>query len=212
MGDPGRREPGLWAGRPKLVLASVSPRRRELLERLGALAEVRPPAAAEDPGEAGDPIGRAVDLSRRKAESVARSLSGGVVLGSDTVVVVDGELLGKPSSVEEARAMLRRLSGRAHEVVTGITLIAVASGRRVSRHARTRVRFRRISEAEIEAYLATGEPFDKAGGYAAQGSGGFFIESVDGCFYNVVGLPLAVLVEALDDLVRAPAAGHSGRR
>ena len=123
------------------------------------------------------------------------------------MVVLDGEPLGKPGSASEAKGMLRRLEGRTHQVVTGITLVDAGTGRAVSAHAETRVTFRSISEAEIEAYVSTGEPLDKAGAYGAQGYGGMFVESVDGCFYNVVGLPLALLVKTLDALI-SPAGSH----
>jgi len=203
MGDSRTATSNLWAGRPKLVLASSSPRRRELLERLGALAEVKVPDVAEQAAVGGDARARAVRLSRLKAESVARRLDRGLVLGADTLVVMEGRVLGKPRSEEEARDMLRLLSARTHEVVTGITVIDAATGRSASRQAVSRVTFRPISDAEVEAYVATGEPMDKAGAYGAQGGAGFFIEAVDGCFYNVVGLPLALLAEVVDELAKA---------
>ncbi len=190
----------MWIGRPKLILASSSPRRRILLERVEALAEVRPPDSAEVVAGGSNPAERAVRLSRTKAESVAKDFSKGIVLGADTLVVLDGDALGKPASASEAKGMLRRLGGRTHRVVTGITLIDAETGRALSALAETRVTFRSISEAEIEAYVGTGEPLDKAGAYGAQGYGGMFVESVDGCFYNVVGLPLALLVRTLDAL------------
>ncbi|MCK4548145.1 MAG: septum formation protein Maf [Candidatus Eisenbacteria sp.] len=201
MEDPANTSVEMWIGRPKLILASSSPRRRVLLESVGALAEVRIPGIAESIEVTECPDELARRLSRAKAEPVADGLSRGIVLGADTLVVLDGELMGKPRSRDEARSMLTRLGGRTHQVVTGITLVDAETGRSVSAHATTDVTFRPISEAEINAYLETGEPFDKAGAYGAQGRAGLFISSVNGCFYNVVGLPLALLVATLDELL-----------
>ncbi len=193
---------GMWVGRPKLILASSSPRRCALLERVGALEEVRSPNSLEpEPGDA-NPVEHAIALSRAKAESVAENLRKGIVLGADTVVVLDGESLGKPVSAADAGSMLGRLSGRKHQVITGMTLVDAGTGQRVSVHAETRVTFRSISREEIDAYVRTGEPLDKAGAYGVQGYGGLFVESIDGCYYNVVGLPLALLVRTLDTLVK----------
>ncbi len=200
----------LWAGRPKLVLASSSPRRRVLLEKIGALAEVCSPQSEESWDASQDPSECAEFLSRSKAESVAESREEGIVLGADTVVILDGRPMGKPASADEAGIMLRQLSGRTHEVVTGITMVDAGSGRSASARAATRVTFRVLSEAEIEAYVATGEPMDKAGAYGIQGCGGLFVERLDGCFHNVVGLPLALLVRTLDDLAGADATERGG--
>lgn len=123
-----------------------------------------------------------------------------IALGADTVVVLDGEILGKPADSEDARAMLRRLSGREHDVLTGIALVPFPSGSLLTALERTRVTFAPLAEQEIEDYLATGEPFDKAGAYAIQGRGGRFIERIEGCYFNVVGLPLARLERLLREL------------
>jgi septum formation protein len=193
--------PEMWAGRPRLVLASSSPRRRSLLEHVGAVSEVRTPGTAELVDGTRNPEVLACDLALGKARSVARTLGTGIVLGADTLVVLDGEFLGKPASAAEAQSMLSRLSGRTHRVVTGIALVDAESSRSARAHATTAVTFRPLSDAEIDAYVATGEPFDKAGAYGAQGYAGLFVRSIRGCFYNVVGLPLALLVTTLDDFL-----------
>ncbi len=139
-------------------------------------------------------------LSRRKAEQVARDLSSGLVIGADTVVAIEGEILEKPSDAEDAVRMLSRLSGRTHEVFTGITLVEADTGVTLSDVVRTDVVMRRLSRDDIQRYVATGEPMDKAGAYAAQGMAAPFVERVNGCFYNVVGLPLARLWEMLKEM------------
>ncbi|HWN44727.1 MAG TPA: Maf family protein, partial [Thermoanaerobaculia bacterium] len=167
---------------PDLVLASGSPRRRELLEGLGVRFKVRPVDLDESPlpGEApGDYVLR---LATEKA--AARVEPGELVLAADTTVVVDGEILGKPRDDEDARRMLRLLAGREHAVLTGIALGTAAEV------DETRVRFAPLSEAEIDWYVSTGEPRDKAGAYAIQGLGSLFVEAVEGSYSNVVGLPV----------------------
>jgi septum formation protein len=171
-----------------LILASRSPRRKEILERAGIPHLVRA-TDVDEAVRAGEDAAQYVRrLARAKAEAVVNG-SGEFVLGADTVVVVDGEILGKPVDREDALRMLRRLSGREHEVVTGICLLA---GDRVAEDAEsTRVRFRELSEEEIAEYVASGEPMDKAGAYAIQGLASKFIDRVEGCYFNVVGLPVS---------------------
>ncbi len=129
-------------------------------------------------------------LALAKARSVARRLRSAVVLGADTAVVLNGEVFGKPESPEDARRMLRALRGREHEVVTGVALVEAPAGRETATAVVTRVLMRAYAEAEIAAYIASGEPFDKAGAYAVQGAGGALVAKVEGCYTNVVGLPL----------------------
>ncbi len=176
----------------RLVLASQSPRRRELLVQLGIALEVRPAAADESvlPGE----VPRAYVL--RVAREKARAVSGEIVLAADTVVVLGGAVLGKPRGVEDARRMLQALSGTAHEVLTAVCVrrdLAIELDAVVA----TKVRFARLTRGEIEWYVGTGEPLDKAGAYAIQGAGGAFVLSVDGSVSNVVGLPLAETADLL---------------
>jgi len=177
-----------------LTLASRSPRRRELLEQLGIRLEVRPADADETP-LAGEP---ADDYVRRVAREKARAVAGETVLGADTAVVLDGAILGKPADGDDARRMLRALSGRPHQVVTGVC--ARRDGREEVLAATTAVRFARLTEAQIAWYVATSEPLDKAGAYAVQGAGGAFVEELRGSVSNVVGLPLAEALALLDRL------------
>ena len=182
---------------PQLVLASASPRRHQLLAQLGLTFEVFPADLDESVHEAEDPAAYVERLARAKAAAAARAHLGKVCLAADTSVVVDGEILGKPRDDAEGRAMLKRLSGRSHVVMTGI---AVAGPRVESRVVQTLVHFRALSLAEIVWYVATGEGRDKAGGYASQARAGAFIASIEGSVSSVIGLPLA---ESLAMLERA---------
>jgi septum formation protein len=185
-----------------LILASASPRRRELLAQAGFTFEVRPAHVNEDPKPGEDSIAYVTRLAREKAQAVfdAAADAGAVVLGADTTVEVDGQILAKPESAADAERMLRLLSGRTHRVMTGV---AVVTKHRAEVAAEvTGVRFVTLSDAEIAAYVATGEPMDKAGAYAIQGRAGRWIPRVEGCYFNVVGLPLA-LVKTMLECVQA---------
>jgi septum formation protein len=171
-----------------LILASASPRRRELLGRICPAFTVVPADVDEslDPG----PVAAAVErLALRKARAVAAGARDAVVLAADTVVVVDGVVLGKPAGPDEARAMLRRLRGRVHEVVTGVAVVD-AAGREASRSVTTRVLMAAYSDATLHAYAASGAPLDKAGAYAIQDRDGALVDGLAGSYTNVVGLPL----------------------
>ena len=177
---------------PRLVLASASPRRRDILRQLGLEPEVRPADVDETmrPGE--DPGAHVLRLAREKAERVLQREPGALVLAGDTVVVLDGQVLGKPGDEAEAVAMLESLSGRTHEVLSGI---ALAGGHGMLDTAtRTVVRFRAFDRDTARRYVATGEPMDKAGGYGIQGLGAALVEEVDGDYYSIVGLPVAALM------------------
>jgi septum formation protein len=179
---------------PRIVLASASPRRRELLGHLGVTFDVQP-ADLDETTEERDPALAAEELARRKARAVAAEHPDAVVIGSDTIVVLSGAMLAKPEDAEEARAMLRALCGRAHEVLTGIAVLhGDASASAVER---TRVVMREYSDAEIEDWIGTGEPFDKAGGYAIQAPVFRPVDRIDGCECGVIGLPLWALRTAL---------------
>jgi septum formation protein len=180
-----------------IILASASPRRKELMEMLRvpnlkiipAKGEERPPEHAAT----GDLV---MALSAAKAREVAAQCEPeDLVIGADTIVWVDGHAFGKPRDAAEAAAMLRRLSGDVHEVYTGVTLIR--NGRENSEYERSLVRFRPLTEEEIACYIATGEPMDKAGAYGAQGRGALLVERIDGDFFNVMGLPLCRLGQML---------------
>lgn len=181
-------------GQTRLVLASGSPRRRELLGHLGLQFEVIS-AGVDEAVHPGEPAGEYVlRVAREKASAGARLRPGALVLAADTTVVLEGAILGKPSGEEEARQMVRSLSGRRHSVLTAVALDGAGQASAV---VETAVWFRPLSEAEIAWYAATGEPLDKAGSYALQGAGGMLVQRIEGSVSNVVGLPLAETVELL---------------
>jgi septum formation protein len=178
--------------RQMLVLASTSPRRVGLLKQLGIEFDVVDPGDAEN-STSQDPITRVRDHALCKVETVAKKYPDRLIVAADTIVVMDGKILEKPNNREEAKDMLRTLEGRMHRVVSAIALLEENGNYMDIRTEETIVSMKKLSEEEIEAYVATGEPMDKAGAYAAQGVGAVIIEKVDGCFYNVVGLPLSLL-------------------
>jgi septum formation protein len=191
-----------------LVLASASPRRRELLAQAGYRFEVHPAHIPEDPLPGEDPIAYVTRLARQKAEVVFRDLTTAspkpgenakpslVVLGADTTVTLDNTILGKPENEADAARMLRLLSGRTHRVITGVAVITQKRSD-VAAEA-TAVRFLTLSDEEIAEYVASGEPMDKAGAYAIQGGAARWIPRIEGCYFNVVGLPLALVCSMLE--------------
>lgn len=186
----------------KLILASNSPRRIELLRNAGFDFEIVPSGIDE-----GEPIEEelAEDYARRLAHAkalhvAARTPSGSVVLGADTIVTVGGLILGKPSGLVDATRMLRLLSGRTHEVITAICLVRTPDQIAVLKHETTLVTFCDLNEEEIRAYVASREPFDKAGAYAIQGLASKFVTHISGCYFNVVGLPVPLLYKILKTL------------
>jgi len=185
------RAPGASASPVEVVLASGSPRRRELLEQIGLRFEVRPADIDESVRDGEVPTAYVHRLSVEKAAAVAVR-AGAVVIAADTTVDVDGEILGKPADDAEALAMLRQLSGRRHHVHTGVTVRI--DDRSATEVVTTAVEMVAITDVDATWYVATGEPFDKAGGYAIQGAGGVFVAGVEGSVSNVVGLPLATVV------------------
>lgn len=180
-----------------IILASASPRRRELLALLGFEFHVDPAEIDEGTTREPSPKEQAVALSRAKALHVSRRYDVGLVIGADTLVVIDGRILGKPTDPAEARSMLRLLSGRTHEVYTGVTVVDASTGRLESTYEETLVTFTELSDAAIARYIATGEPFDKAGGYGIQGVGALLVSRIEGCYPNVVGLPLQAVARLL---------------
>lgn len=185
------------ASGPRLVLASRSPRRRDLLAEAGIEAACEPTDVEELTEHEGSPCGLAVANAERKAMAIALSQPEKIVLGADTIVVFEGDVYGKPRDLDHAFEMLSRLSGHVHEVITGVCLVHWSRTAMVKFHETTRVRFKRLSPAEIQGYLASIEPLDKAGAYAAQDEGGRIIECLEGSFSNVVGLPIERTLAAL---------------
>ncbi len=190
----------------KLILASSSPRRAEILRNAGFDFAVVPAPVDETRRPNERPADYVRRLAEEKARTVARQLAkdafgeSSFIIGADTVVVIDTEILGKPSSPTNTHEMLRRLSGKTHEVYTGLAVLQGNDSAIRTAVETTRVTFAALSEKEIEDYIATGEPFDKAGAYAIQGRGGKFISRIEGCYFNVMGLPLARLYAMLHDL------------
>jgi len=201
---------------PKIVLASASPRRETLLRQLGLSFVVIPSDIQEVIDESLAPAQLVTELASQKANFVAQSLpvieaskvtenqAQTIVIGADTIVVLDKKILGKPNTKEEAIEMLSFLSGMVHEVYTGIAMIVLKNdglkNDSVTESQVSKVRFKQLRQAEIEAYVATQEPMDKAGAYALQGIGAAFVESIEGCYTNVIGLPIPTLVQMLRNL------------
>lgn len=185
----------------QLILASTSPRRRELIAGLHIPFEIIPSQADETTPEGWTPERIVSELAHRKAVAVYQSLiparTDSVIVGSDTIVVLDGRVLGKPSSKEEAASMVRALQGRSHQVFTGVSCIDGATGRTLTDYRVTKVNMRALSEAEIASYAESGEGLDKAGAYAIQGIGATLVTGIEGCYFNVVGLPLSLLSDML---------------
>jgi septum formation protein len=174
------------------ILASASPRRKMILGRLGMRFAIDPSGIPEPDRDPNEKVPEyAIRVARLKAEETAKRHKSGIVLAADTIVILGNRILGKPLDKADAGWMLTRLSGRWHEVISGICLLDCAQHRIHSAFSRTRVHFRRLSTAEIEWYLKSGEHHDKAGAYGAQGRASIFIDKIDGCFFNVVGFPVA---------------------
>lgn len=185
----------------RLILASASPRRAQILRDAGLVFSIISSAVDETPIPSEAPADLVRRLANAKAELVAaRSVGPAIVVAADTVVVLEGQILGKPRSTDDARHMLERLSGRTHSVVTGVSLIRLPDVEQRAFVETTLVHFDRLSANEITRYLATDEPLDKAGAYAIQGRAGRYIPRIEGCYYNVVGLPLARLLSELHEL------------
>jgi septum formation protein len=185
-----------------LILASASPRRRELLAQAGFTFEVHPAHISEDPHPNEDPISYVTRLAREKAQAVFAEFSSKgpappqVVLGADTTVTLDNQILGKPEDPADAARILRLLSGRTHRVITGVALVTAGSTQVAAEV--TTVKFLTLSDEEIAAYIATGEPMDKAGAYAIQGRAARWIPRIEGDYFNVVGLPIALVSTLLE--------------
>jgi septum formation protein len=189
----------------KLILASSSPRRAEILANAGLPFSVLSSAVDESPYPGEAPAALVQRLANAKADLVmARTVGPAIILAADTVVVLDDKILGKPGSIEDARHMLQQLSGRTHSVLTGVTLLRLPDGERRQFIESTLVHFRPIAEEELSSYLTTEEPYDKAGAYAIQGQAGRYIPRIEGCYFNVVGLPLSRVLSELKTLGWSP--------
>jgi septum formation protein len=185
----------------KLILASASPRRAQILREAGISFSVLSAAVDETPYPNETPQQVVQRLANAKAELVAaRAVGPAILVAADTVVVLDGQILGKPRSTDDARRMLQLFSGRTHSVVTGVSMIRLPEMERRQFVETTLVTFAPLSSADISRYLATDEPYDKAGAYAIQGHAGRYIPRIEGCYFNVVGLPLARVVATLQEL------------
>jgi septum formation protein len=185
----------------KLILASASTRRGEILRSAGLPFLVLSSAVDETPIPGESPQELVRRLAAAKAElAAARAVGPAIVIAADTIVTLDGAILGKPRTTEDARQMLEKLAGRTHSVVTGVALIRLPDVERREFHETTHVQFSALDSEEIVRYLSSGEPFDKAGAYAIQGRAGRYIPRIEGCYYNVVGLPLSRLCHALAEL------------
>lgn len=180
-----------------IILASNSPRRKDLLRQIGVDFSIDPADVDERvlPNEV--PEGYAVRVALDKARLAAARAVAGIVIAADTIVVVDDEILGKPADASDAERMLKMLSGKVHRVITGLAVMDAATGKTLTRTSITRVWFRRLAQQEIASYIATGEPLDKAGAYGIQERGALLVDKIDGCYFNVVGLPLSLLGELL---------------
>jgi septum formation protein len=180
-----------------IVLASASPRRSELLESAGISFRVAPADICEDPFPGEDPVDHVLRLAEEKARAAAATVEGRFFLGADTIVLCDGEIMGKPKDQADAERMLKKLSGVPHEVVTGFAVFDKERDGAVCESVRTKVFFKQLRNEEILDYIATGCPFDKAGGYAIQGGAAHMVQKIEGSYTNVVGLPLCEVVAAL---------------
>ena len=186
---------------PHLILASRSPRRAEILTVVGWPFEVIVAGVDESIELREDPVTYVERLARAKARAVAARIPDRLILGADTTVVVEDQILGQPIDQEDARRMLKLLNDRWHEVITGVAMVLPGSETDcVVRHERTRVRFARMSDEQIDWYISTGEPMDKAGAYAVQGKAALFIEEIEGDYFNVVGLPIRLVYEMASKL------------
>ncbi|MBI3398473.1 MAG: septum formation protein Maf [Deltaproteobacteria bacterium] len=184
----------------RITLASSSPRRKALLTEAGLSFGIRPADIDEDIRKGESPLEHTLRLSEKKAKVAAKKVKDGWVIGADTIVFIDNLILGKPSDAKEARKMLNLLSNRYHKVVTAFCIFNAATGETIKRAVESSVKIKKLTPQEIEDYIKTGEPFDKAGAYAAQGIGNFMIEKIEGSHTNVVGLPMEELKQALKDV------------
>src|SRR3990170_7249114 len=182
-----------------IILASASPRRKELLEQIGLNFRVEPSNYQENIRFDLEPHDLARSLSLEKARLVARNHRNALVIAADTFIVFEGKILGKPHTETEAKRMLGTLNGNSHSVITGFAIIDTESNKALSKSVETKVYLRRLTKEEIDAYVKSKEPLDKAGAYAIQGLGSVIVEKIEGDYFNVIGLPLSALTESLKE-------------
>jgi septum formation protein len=182
-----------------VILASASPRRKELLEKIGLKFEVDASDCKEEIDSELEPDEFVRQISIKKAKSVAVRHKNAIIIAADTIGVIGNKILGKPHTENEARKMLNEISGKSHSVITGFTVLDTATNKIMSRTVNTKVYIKKLTKQEIDAYVQTGEPLDKAGAYAIQGLGAVIVEKIEGDYYNVMGLPLNALTEALKE-------------
>jgi septum formation protein len=190
-------ENAMKSSEKEIVLASSSPRRKELLRLIGLKFRVDPAEYEERMDLNMPPHRLARHLSLEKAKSVAARYNDAIIIAADTFILFRGSLMGKPHTAQEAKRMLEMLNGKTHSVITGYTVIDTKTGKKISKSIETKVCFRRLTAEEIASYARTGEPLDKAGGYAIQGLGATLIKEIDGDYFNVIGLPLSSLAAVL---------------
>ena len=183
----------------EIILASASPRRAELLHQIGLDFKIIPSSYLEETGSGVEPSVLVKEHAVNKARQVAQTVSSGLIIGADTVVYLNGEIMGKPCGTAEAVRMLSGLSGKVHQVLTGIALVEAENLKVKVDCEITEVKFRSLSRDEIMGYISTGEPFDKAGAYGIQSKGAVLVEGIKGCYFNVVGLPITKLVMMLQE-------------
>ena len=182
----------------RIILASSSPRRKALLEKIGLSFDICHSNIDEDIKKGETPEEHCLRLAEEKAKEAAKNVKNGWIIGADTIVFIDNRILGKPSGIKEAWEMLNLLKGRYHKVCTAFCLLNAATGNKIKRVVESRVKIKNLTDKEIEDYIKTSEPFDKAGAYAVQGIGSFMVEEIEGSYTNVVGLPMEELEEALE--------------
>lgn len=184
----------------KLILASASPRRAALLSRLGFPFEIMPSGASEDLDAPLPPAQHVLEIAQRKTQTITSQVENAIVIGADSIVAINNTILEKPRDNDHATEMLTQLSGNTHQVLTGLVLTNTNTSQTLTHVVVTQVTMRQLTTQDIQRYVATGDPLDKAGAYAAQGLSAVFVESISGCFYNVVGLPLTTLWTMLETL------------
>ena len=185
----------------KLILASISPRRENLLRMIGFDFEIVDSQVDEQSEVYTIPEVHVLELAQRKVLKVAEKINSGLIIGADTIVVLNNQILGKPKDAKQAKEILKQLSDRTHTVYTGFAIVEKPSGEMLSEYVKTLVSFRELADEEIDRYIQSGSPFDKAGAYGIQDQGALFVEKIDGCFYNVMGLPVTKLYQALGKFI-----------